>query len=286
MNPNFIVGTMRWGISGKNLSEKQIALLIENLYAENLNSFDLADIYGNYTTEKLFGNALKSSSITREKIYLITKFGIQYPCKNNNYTVKAYNTTPKYIIQQVENSLRNLQTDYLDLLLIHRPNPLMNYDEVAETFCQLQQQGKVKEFGVSNFNTQEFTYLNSLFPLKTNQVEFSLTNLENMNNGTLLQMQSLKIRPQIWSPLGNYFNETNEQKLRIETIISSLAKKYSVSNTEILLAFILKHPSNPIIIFGSSNFERIKNAINSLNIELENDDWFLLLQNSQGKKVK
>lgn len=286
MNPNFIVGTMRWGISGKNLSEKQIALLIENLYAENLNSFDLADIYGNYTTEKLFGNALKSSSITREKIYLITKFGIQYPCENNNHSTKSYNSTAKYIIQQTETSLRNLQTDYLDLLLIHRPNPLMNYDEVAETFCQLQQQGKVKEFGVSNFNTQEFTYLNSLFPLKTNQVEFSLTNLENMNNGTLLQMQSLKIRPQIWSPLGNYFNETNEQKLRIKTIISSLTKKYSVSNTEILLAFILKHPSNPIIIFGSSNFERIKNAINSLNIELENDDWFLLLQNSQGKKVK
>ncbi len=286
MNPNFIVGTMRWGIWGKNLSEKQIALLIENLYAENLKSFDLADIYGNYTTEKLFGNALKSSSIAREKIYLITKFGIQYPCENNNYSIKSYNSTSKYIIQQTENSLKNLQTDYLDLLLIHRPNPLMNYDEVAETFYQLQQQGKVKEFGVSNFNTQEFAYLNSLFPVKTNQIEFSLMNLETMNNGTLLQMQSLKIRPQIWSPLGNYFNETNEQKIRIETIISSLAEKYSVSNTEILLAFILKHPSHPIIIFGSSDFQRIITAVNSLNIELENDDWFLLLQNSQGKKVK
>ncbi len=286
MNPNFIVGTMRWGTWGKNLSEKEVSLLIENLYDENLKAYDLADIYGNYTTEILFGSALKSTQINRENIYLITKLGIQYPCENKPFVVKSYNTTPQYIVQQTENSLKNLQTEYLDLLLIHRPNPLMNYEEVAETFYQLQQQGKVKEFGVSNFNIQEFQYFNSLFPLKTNQVEFSLTNLENMNNGTLLQMQSLKIRPQIWSPLGNYFTENSEQKQRLERILLQLTKKYSVSITEILFAFIHKHPSNPISIIGSSNFARIRMAVNSLNIELESDDWFSLLQFSQGKKVK
>ena len=151
-----IIGTMRWGIWGANHSTKIAQKLIETCLSEGLYTFDHADIYGDYTTEKLFGETLSDMHIKREEIQLISKCGIEMPCKNRNYLIKSYNYSKEHIIMSVEKSLENLQTDYLDLLLLHRPSPLMNPREIAETFDQLREQKKIRHFGVSNFTPSQF----------------------------------------------------------------------------------------------------------------------------------
>ena len=141
-----IIGTMRWGIWGANHSVKNVQHLIEISLEEDLFTFDHADIYGNYTTEKLFGDAFSAMKINREEVQFISKCGIEMPCENRNYRIKSYNYSKENIIKSVEKSLENLQTDYLDVLLLHRPSPLMNPREIAETFDELREQKKVRHF--------------------------------------------------------------------------------------------------------------------------------------------
>lgn len=280
-----IIGTMRWGIWGANHSKEKVQKLIETCLSEGLYTFDLADIYGDYTTEKLFGDAFSQMNINREEIQLISKCGIEMPCENRNYQIKSYNYSKEHILKSVENSLVNLQTEYLDLLLLHRPSPLMNPQEIGEAFEELREKKWVRHFGVSNFSPSQFELINDVFPLITNQVEISINQTDAFDDGTLDQLMRKGLQPMAWSVLGNYFSKESEQNSRIRLVLVELCKKYNADENQLLLAFILKHPSRILPVIGTSRWEMIKKFKESLDINLEREDWFKLLEASQGKEV-
>lgn len=280
-----IIGTMRWGIWGANLSLKNVQELIKCSLLEDLTTFDHADIYGDFTTEKLFGDAFSKMSLNREEVQFISKCGIQFPGLNRNFQLKSYNYSKEYILKSVENSLQNLQTDYLDLLLLHRPSPLMNPEVIAETFTLLQEQKKVLHFGVSNFSPSQFNLINDFFPLVTNQVEISLNETKAFYDGTLDQLIRKKLQPMAWSVMGNYFSEKTAENQRIKKVVFQLCTKYDAEENQILLAFILKHPSKILPIIGTSRSENMVKFKNSLAIDLEREDWFQLLEAKEGKQI-
>ena len=280
-----IIGTMRWGIWGANHSQKEVQKLIETSLEEGFSTFDHADLYGDYTTEKLFGDAFSQMNINREEVQLISKCGIEMPCENRNYQIKSYNYSKEHILKSVENSLVNLQTEYLDLLLLHRPSPLMNPQEIGEAFEELREKKWVRHFGVSNFSPSQFELINDAFPLITNQVEISINHTDAFDDGTLDQLMRKGLQPMAWSVLGNYFSKESEQNSRISLVLVELCKKYNADENQILLAFILKHPSRILPVIGTSRWEMIKKFKESLDINLEREDWFKLLEASQGKEV-
>ena len=276
---------MNWGVWGKNLSEILMTELIEKSVSLGINTFDHADIYGGYTTEKPFGNALSLSKIDRESIFLISKCGIQYPSDKRPLKVKYYDYSKDHIRFSVENSLKNLKTDYLDVLLLHRPSPLMNPKEISEEIDKLKEEGKIKSFGVSNFTNSQIKFISKETKVLWNQIEFSLTNNHPMVDGTLDYLQENKIGVMAWSPLGSFFKEKNEKQKRITILFNELSEKYNCTHDQLLLAWILKHPANIYPVLGSTNPNRLKLAVNAIKINLEIDDWFLILKASDGKKV-
>lgn len=281
-----IIGVMRWGIWGANHNELGVQKLIETALEENLYTFDHADIYGGYTTEELFGRAFSDMKIEREKIQLITKCGICNPSEKKKFPLKYYNYSKEYIINQVEESLQNLKTDYIDLLLLHRPSPLMNPEEIAAAFGILRNSGKVRDFGVSNFTTSQFDLISKYFPqLVTNQVEISLTETKTFYDGTLDQMMLKNLKPMAYSVLGNYFSEENERNARIFLVLKDLCQKYQATEAQLLLAFLLKHPSKILPIIGTSKAENIKSLKKSLEIDVEIEDWFMMLEANAGRRV-
>ena len=276
---------MNWGVWGKNLSEILMTELIEKSVSLGINTFDHADIYGGYTTEKSFGNALSLSKVDRESIFLISKCGIQYPSDKRPLKVKYYDYSKDHIRFSVENSLKNLKTDYLDILLLHRPSPLMNPKEISEEIDKLKEEGKIKSFGVSNFTNSQIKFISKETKVLWNQIEFSLTNNHPMVDGTLDYLQENKIGVMAWSPLGSFFKEKNEKQKRITILFNELSEKYNCTHDQLLLAWILKHPANIYPVLGSTNPNRLKLAVNAIKINLEIDDWFLILKASDGKKV-
>lgn len=280
-----ILGTMRWGIWGANFSVSETQKYIAHSFDLGLTSFDCADIYGDYTTEELVGTALKNLALDREKVQIISKCGIQKPGENRDFTVKSYNYTAKHIIESVKKSLKNLQTDYLDLLLLHRPSPLMNPLEICETFQKLKNDGRVREFGVSNFTVSQFNLIDQYFPLSTNQLEFSLTHTGAFYDGSLDQLMLKKLRPMAWSPLGDYFSEKNKNHVQIKSILKVLCEKYECEESAILIAFLLKHPSKILPVLGTTKVNNLKNILKALEISLEIEDWFKLLEAAKGHPV-
>ena len=276
---------MRWGIWGANHSEKQVINLIETCISEGLSTFDHADIYGDYTTEKLFGDALKTMDIGRSDIQLISKCGIEMPCKNRDFKIKSYNYSKDHILKSVDKSLENLGTDHLDLLLLHRPSPLMNPHEIAETFSLLKESGKVREFGVSNFSTSQFDLIHSVFSLITNQIEISINKIDAFYDGTLDQMMKNNLKPMAYSVLGNYFREKSDENIRLKNVLNELCMKYNSEENQILLAFLLQHPSKIIPVIGTSRVEKIVEMKKCLSINLESEDWFRLLEAKKGQEV-
>ncbi len=282
-----IAGTMSWAKWGKQLTKTEIITLMQHCINNDITTFDHADIYGDYSTETSFGNAFAESGIDRNQIQLISKCGIEYLGETRpNLKVKHYNYSKEYIVWSVEQSLKKLKTDYLDLLLLHRPSPLLQVEEVAEAFLILKKQGKIKDFGVSNFTASQTNLLvKNNIDISVNQVEFSLTHHTAMHNGSLDHMQFKNIQPMSWSPLGNVFKEDTEQTRRIHKQLGSLLDKYNATEDQLLLAWIMKHPAGIIPVVGTTNFKRLKNAIAATKIELELEDWFLILVAGQGHKV-
>jgi predicted oxidoreductase len=280
-----IAGTMSWGSWGKQFNTNDIVSQIDTCLEAGITSFDHADIYGGYTTEADFGAAFKQTRIARSAIQLISKCGIAYVSPNRSNTIKHYNYSKEYIITSVENSLRNLETDFLDVLLLHRPSPLMHPYEIMEAIAKLSQEGKIKSFGVSNFTPSQVELIASEVPIEINQIEFSLTQNSALHDGTLDQMITKKITPMAWSPLGIVFKEDSEQTRRIHNCLRGLLDKYDATEDQLLLAWILKHPANIHPVIGTTNTQRIKDAISALKINLELEDWFSILVASQGHKV-
>ena len=280
-----IAGVMSWGSWGKQLSKKEMITLINLCLEQNVTTFDHADIYGGYTTEIDFGYALTKSDINRETIQLISKCGIQYLTENRSNRVKHYNYSKDYIIWSVEQSLKNLQTEYLDLLLLHRPSPLMHPDEISEAITSLKQQGKIRDFGLSNFSPSQVDLISKNIEVSVNQIEFSLTKFDAMHDGTLDQALIKNISPMAWSPLGYVFKEDNDQTQNIHKQLGQLMDIYQATEDQLLLAWILKHPAGIHPVIGTTNPDRIKNAVAATKLNLDIEDWFLMLVASQGHKV-
>ncbi|MGC4130559.1 MAG: aldo/keto reductase [Bergeyella sp.] len=282
-----IIGVMRWGVRGADLSVSGTQQLIETALEEQLTTFDHADIYGGYTTEALFGEAFSEMKIPRENIQLISKCGIENPGGQKPFAIKSYNYSKEYILNAVDESLKNLKTDYLDLLLLHRPSPLMNPEEIAAAFGILRSSGKVVDFGVSNFSPSQFELIEKYFPdMMTNQVEFSVNHTQPMYDGTFDQMMMKKLRPMAWSVMGTYFSQPeSEQNIRIKSVLLPLCEKYNAEENQLLLAFILNHPAKIHPVIGTSKAETIRKLKKSTGINLEREDWFRILEASAGNRV-
>jgi predicted oxidoreductase len=276
---------MSWGSWGKQFSTEELIQQLDLTLEAGITTFDHADIYGDYTTEAQFGKAFKKSKIERERIQLISKCGIQYVGATRSNKVKHYNYSKDYILWSVEQSLKNLETDYLDLLLLHRPSPLMHPDEINEAILILKNQGKIIDFGVSNFTASQIDLISHKTAITANQIEFSLTQNTAMFNGDLDKMMLKKIQPMCWSPLGTVFKEETTQTKRIQKVIETLSEQYQITEDAILLAWVLKHPAKIYPVIGTTTPKRILNAQSALEVNLELEDWFELLVASQGHKV-
>lgn len=284
-----IIGTMRWGTWGANLSTDQIEHLIDQCLDLGLKDFDHADIYGHYTEEENFGRVIKRRPDLKSKIQITTKYGIKLTSDNHpSHHIKSYDSSKAHLLQSIDNSLQALGVDHLDVLLLHRPDLLMDPHEIAEGFTQLQQAGKVRSFGVSNFTPDQFNLLNDHIPLITNQIELSLLHLDGFQDGTLVQCQRLGISPTVWSPFGGgriFQADGDAQVMRIRKAASSIMEKYKATLDQILLAWLLKHPAGIVPVLGSSKSARIAAAMEATNIQLSHEEWYSLLEASTGNEV-
>lgn len=284
-----VSGVMTWGVWGANFSVEQTEKYIQDCLEEGITTFDHADIYGHYTTEKLFGDATQGRSSLRDKMQLVSKCGIKLTTPNRpSHRIKSYDTSKEHILLSAENSLKYLRADYLDLLLIHRPSPLMHPAEVAEAFEALHKAGKVKYFGVSNFTPSQMRLFQAHFPLVTNQIELSLGHRPSFTDGTLDHCLQTGVTPMAWSPLagGKFFGTGEEEEIkRVREAALPLQEKYNAGLDQILLAWLLKHPSGIIPVLGSTKIQRLRQAKGALSIDLSREDWFSLLEAAEGSEV-
>jgi len=276
--------------SDRNKGKQAIMTALEAGY----NHFDHADIYGAGTCESLFGELLAEKPHLREQMILTSKAGIR-PRNNDqdSYAPTRYDFSQRYLMKSVEGSLLRLNTDHLDMFLLHRPDYLFDVEEVADTFALLKASGKVKHFGVSNFKPSQFELLKSKvsMPLLVNQVEINIHNIDTLLDGTLDQCQQHGITPIAWCPLGgvaysawgNTFSADDEQ--RIENELAKQGEKYGCAPWQVILAWLLKHPANICPIIGSTTPERIIAAKKALTLDYSREDWYRLLEARNGQSV-
>ena len=284
-----IIGTMRLGDWGAKMSTDELEKFIDACLDLGLNDFDHADIYGHYTEETNFGKVLKRRPELKNKIQITTKCGIHLVTENRpKHKIQSYNSTKAHILASTENSLKELNVNQIDLMLLHRPDFLMDPQEVAEAFEQLKKAGKVKAFGVSNFSPSQFDMLNSFTPLINNQVEISLLHLNPFQDGTLDQCLRLGTLPTAWSPFGGgkIFSDLKDERiLRIRKTANEMLEKYDIALDQLLLAWLLKHPSGIIPIVGTTKISRIKKAKEALDINLTHEEWYQLWVASVGEPM-
>lgn len=281
----FVMGY--WRLMDWNMSAQQLASFIEEHLDLGITTVDHADIYGGYQCEAAFGEALRLAPALRDRTEIVTKCGIATTARPEN-ALGHYITDRNHIIESAERSLANLATDRIDLLLIHRPDPLMDADEVAQAFLELHQSGKVRHFGVSNFTPAQFALLQSRLPftLATNQVEISPVHQPLLLDGTLDQLQQLRIRPMAWSCLGGgrLFNDDEFQPLRDE--LEAVARELNAESIEqVVYAWILRLPSKPLPIIGSGKIERVRSALAAEALQMTRQQWFRIRKAALGYDV-
>lgn len=281
----FVMGY--WRLMDWQLSPRQLVSFIEEHLDLGITTVDHADIYGGYLCEAAFGEALKLAPALREQMEIVTKCGIATTAKPE-HALGHYITDADHIIKSAEQSLKNLATDRLDLLLIHRPDPLMDADEVAQAFLSLHQSGKVRHFGVSNFTPAQFTLLQSRLPftLATNQVEISPVHQPLLLDGTLDQLQQLRIHPMAWSCLGGgrLFNDEAFGPLRDE--LAAVAQELNAATIEqVVYAWVMRLPSKPLPIIGSGKIERVRAATGAEELEMTRQQWFRIRKAALGYDV-
>ncbi|AEB50362.1 Oxidoreductase, aldo/keto reductase family [Aeromonas veronii B565] len=276
-----------WRLMEWQLSPAALLDLMKYHLDLGVTTIDHADIYGGYQCEEAFGHALRLEPSLRSRMEIVTKCGIALTAKPE-HALNHYNTGKDHIIASAEASLRKLGTDHLDLLLIHRPDPLMNADEVADAFITLKQAGKIKHAGVSNFTARQFELLQSRlpFPLVTNQLEISPLHQEGTLDGTLDQCQQLGIKPMAWSCLGGgrLFSDDACAPLRAE--LEQIRQEVGAQTIEqVVYAWVMMLPSQPLPLIGSGKRERIAAAVATESIVLNRQQWFRIRKAALGYDV-
>ena len=280
-----------WRFLDGGLSAQDVNRRINRCVELGITTIDTAEIYGLYEVEKVLGEALALSPGLRDQLELVTKAGIYVPCEYHpERKVAFYNAMADRLVKSVEKSLRFLNTDHLELFLVHRPDWLTSIDETAAGLNQLLANGKIKSAGVSNYTPSQFQALNSRMeqPLFTNQVEFHLLHMDPIYDGTFDQCQELQVKPMAWSPMagGKIFDKENEAANRLAEAAIGLSEKYNGATLEQLAyAWIMAHPSNPLPVIGTNRLERIDSAAQSVEVELDREDWYALWTAAKGHGI-
>jgi predicted oxidoreductase len=278
-----------WRLADWGWTPQQRLAWIEQCIDLGVTSFDHADLYGGYAVEALFGEALELAPGLRERIQIVTKCGIKLVSPQRPaHRVKSYDSSREHIVQSVENSLRALGTDRIDLLLIHRPDLLLDAGEVALTIGELKRAGKVLHFGVSNFTPPQFELLDSLTQLATNQIELHPLHLAPLHDGTLDQAQRLQRRPMIWSPLAGgrlIGGDDSEAAQRVRWVLGSVAARLGCSPATLAYAWLLRHPARPVPVAGTRRIEALKEALAALTLPLDAETWYEIWQAGSGHEV-
>ena len=266
-----------WRMDAWNFSVDERVRWIEGCLDLGITTFDHADIYGGYAVEALFGEALAAAPHLRKRLQIVTKCGIRMvsPARPE-HRLGHYDTSAAHVERSVDNSLAALRTDSLDVLLIHRPDALMDADALAETFGRLRTAGKVRHFGVSNFTPSQFALLNRRIALVTNQVEVSPLHLAPFHDGTLDQAQDLGIAPMIWSALagGRLFTGSDADAQRARSVLERIARERGVSVTTLVYAWLLRHPARLIPLTGSRRLDAMREAVAALDVEIDAQTWY------------
>jgi predicted oxidoreductase len=282
-----VAGT--WRLAERNWRASETLHWIELNLDHGVTSFDHADIYGGYRVEALFGEALALRPALRKQMQLVTKCGIRLPGHERGARdIKHYDTSAAHIVASVEQSLRALRTDHVDLLLIHRPDPLLDAAEVAAAVADLRRAGKLLHFGASNFTPSQFARLDAAVPLATNQIELHPLQLAPLHDGTLDQAQHLGRRPMIWSPLAGgrlLGGDESPAAQRVRWVLGSIAARLGTSPATIAYAWLLRHPSRPHPIVGSHRIERLQQALAAQSLVLDRPTWTELWQAGAGHEV-
>lgn len=269
-----------------NTSPEHVAAKIQSCLDQGITTFDQADIYGDYGAEAVLGDALRANPSLRQKMEIVTKCDIVAPIgKYSDKHVKYYDTSRAHIRASVENSLQVMGLDVIDLLLIHRPDPLMDHHETGAALDELVAEGKVRTVGVSNFRPWDWSLLQSAMKnqLVTNQIEISLAEIRPFTNGDLAFHQQNNHPIMAWSPLGggNLMTASGQLADRMD----ALAKDHGVDRAAIAVAFLLAHPAKILPVMGTNNLDRIATLADATKVKLDRESWFMLYEAALGAEV-
>ena len=266
-----------WRLGDWNFSVEERVRWIEGCLDLGITTFDHADIYGNYGCEALFGEALAAAPQLRERLQIVTKCGIRMVSSARpEHRLGHYDTSAAHVERSVDNSLAAQRTDRLDVLLIHRPDALMDADALAACFDRLRAAGKVRHFGVSNFTPSQFALLHKRIPLVTNQIEASPLHIAPFYDGTLDQAQDLGVAPMIWSALagGRLFTGGDADAQRVRGVLARIAGARGISVTTLVYAWLLRHPARLIPLTGSRRLDAMREAVAALDVEIDAQTWY------------
>lgn len=260
---------------------------IEACLAQGITTMDQADIYGGYAAEEILGNALRAAPALKDRIEVVTKCGIVAPAgRYASARVKHYNTTGTHIAASVDHSLRLMGIDAIDVLLIHRPDPLMNHRETGAALDSVVASGKVRAVGVSNFQPHDWTLLQSAMetPLVTNQIEASLMAHRSFTNGDIAFLQERDIPPMAWSPLGggSLFSREREE---LRAALRRVGEKWNVDETAVAIGWLLHHPARIMPVMGTNTPDRIKRIGDAARVRMDRETWFDLYTHALGQEV-
>ena len=280
-----IYGMWRIG-DDADTSTSHVQAKIESCLSQGITTMDQADIYGGYEAEEILGNALKGTDL-RDKIEIVTKCDIVAPAgRYSDAQVKYYDTSRAHLKASVEHSLRLMGTDYVDLLLIHRPDPLMDAEETGAALDEIVASGKARSVGVSNFKLHDWTLLQSAMktPLVTNQIELSLLAHDGFTNGDVAYLQERKVAPMAWSPLGggSLFSQNNKDLL---DALQVMGEANDVDETAVAVAWLLAHPARIMPVMGTNSLDRIGKISDALKVKMDRETWFELYTAALGNEV-
>ena len=276
-----------WRLSeAEDTSPAHVQAKIEACLEQGITTMDQADIYGGYEAEEVFGNALRAAPHIKDKIEIVTKCDILIPAgRYSGVNGKHYNTSRAHIEASVDHSLRLMNVDQIDTLLVHRPDPFMDHQETGTALDDMIASGKVRSVGVSNFKLHDWTLLQSAMKneLVTNQIELSLNAHEGFTNGDVAFLQERDIPIMAWSPLGG--GELMSGTGVVQDKMAKLAAEHDVESSAIAVAWLLAHPARIAPVMGTNNIERIKALSDALKVNMDRETWFDLYSAAIGHEV-
>jgi len=267
-----------WRLNSWHWTPQQLHEFILSAIDLGVTTFDLAEIYGDYGAEAQLGEVLKLDPTLRAKIQIITKTGINKLHPDKPYRIKHYETSATKIISSCHESLKKLNTDYIDVYLIHREDPFFDHHGAVKALEQLKAEGKIKAYGVCNYDPVKFHAFNTISKqaLVTNQIEVSPLQFEHFNSGMMDLLQMEGVHPMFWSPLagGSIFNSDDDMCVKVRTVLDRIAKHHGVEMDTIVYAWLLMHPVQGMVISGSQKISRLNNAVKALSIKLDLEEWY------------